>query len=172
MSHPGAKCLAAAFLLLVGPGLVEAADAKEEEAVKVIEKHGGKVIRDPEGHAGGVYLLEGTREAEACFKQLKNLPRLIVLSVNEVEVPDSAFAQLKGLTGLMELGLYRTRITKSGLESLEGLKSLRGNILSHSGLTDADMESLKQISKLHSLSVVEPAVHGCRHQAPGKLDRP
>ncbi len=106
------------------------ADDAEEQVVKVIEKLGGKVIRDDK------------------------LPEKPVVSVY-LTLSSAKDADLKGLAHLkhlQKLSLLKTKVTDAGMKELTGLKELRELSLGFTDVTDAGLKELAQDSELRALS--------------------
>src|SRR5262245_59688478 len=93
----------------------------EQSAVKMIEKLGGKVMRDDKR------------------------PGKTVVKVDSIdtEVTDAGLKELKELKSLKRLELYGCKITDAGLKELKELKSLQTLWLAKTKVTDAGLKELK-----------------------------
>ena len=103
------------------------ADEAEDQAVKAVEKLGGKVIRDytnPARPYTQVDLSNG-KITDAELKELAALKGLFYLNLFNTKVTDAGLKELPALNDLEMLELGYTAVTDAGLKNLAGLKKLR-----------------------------------------------
>src|SRR5262249_39270042 len=146
--------LAAACLVLLGArALAQDADGPNGKVAQAVTKLGGNVQVDaasPDKPIVGVRL--GNKAADPDLAQLKDLPKLRVLSLNAAKVTDKGLESVKDLPAVEELDLGFTQITDAGMDSLGKMTRLRSLSLP-SSISDAGVAKLKGLTELRSLSL-------------------
>src|SRR5262249_34447777 len=112
--------------MLAAVVLSGAARADEAAAVKLVEKLGGKIVRDGKQPGQPVVKVDlaSTRVTDADLKALKELKQLTALNLFGAQVTDAGVKELKDLKQLTELDLGVTEVTDAGLRELKDLKQL------------------------------------------------
>ena len=108
------------------------ASDSEQEAVRHVEKLGGKVDIRPSDSGN----------------------RVTKIDLNSTKATDDDLKLLGLLTALESLDLGKTKITDAGLAHLKELKNLRSLNLAFDDVTDAGLVHLKGLTKLESLYLV------------------
>ncbi len=114
---------------------------REQEAVVLIRKFGGKVLwSKPIGPVWARGIL-----GDDLF--------ISVSSVNcdYTDVSDAVLENLREFNGLKQLMLECTQITDEGLENLTSLRQLESLSLNGTAVTDAGLERIKRLNKLQDL---------------------
>ena len=161
--------LAACVLLLAVVPLY--ADDAEDQAVKAVEKLGGKVIRDDKDPAHPVVEVDleqcwgltdaGLKELAA----LKGLRKLVLFSCEGVT--DASLKELIVFPRLQRLDLALTKVTGTGLKDLAGLKELQTLRLSYTAVTDAGLQHLAALKGLKDLDLECTRGNGRRAEGTG-----
>jgi internalin A len=131
-----------------------AAKGDEADAVKLVEKLGGKVMRDetkPGKPVIGVYLPRNTEVTDADLKGLKELKQLMTLDLKFTSVTDEGLKELKELKQLTKLYVGGTKVTDKGLKDLKQLKGLTTLGLGRTEVTDLGLKELKELKHLELL---------------------
>jgi hypothetical protein len=127
-----------------------------EEAVALIERLGGKVIRDegsPDRPVVQVYL-GGSKVTNADLARLKGLTQLRYLNLFETGVTDAGLANLKELRNLEHLVLSFTRVSDAGLLHLSEMTHLKEIAVGDTKVTRAGAKRLqKALPKLKILFI-------------------
>ena len=89
----------------------------------------------------------------AGFVHLKNLNRLVYLSLSYSNISDAALSNLAGLNRLEKLDLFRTKVCGSGLRCLAGLHRLKDLNLGETNLGDEALKTLQGMENLESISL-------------------
>src|SRR5580704_16599669 len=113
------RCSPTAMLAVVI--LSGAVRADEADAVKVVEKLGGKIIRDdkqPGKPIVGVGF-DSTSITDADLKVLKHFQQLLSLNITNCRITDAGLKELKELKQLTSLELAYTSVTDVGLKELQ-----------------------------------------------------
>src|SRR4051812_42555276 len=95
--------------------------ADEADAVKVVEKLGGKIIRDDKQPGKPVVGVDLglTLMTDAELKELKGFPKLLTLRLGLTGLTDAGMKELKEFTNLTTLELTGTKVTDAGLKELK-----------------------------------------------------
>ena len=148
------SCLIMACLSLSYAAPMTAVDDAEEQAAKVVEGLGAKVVRAREGgeedRVVEVWFREG---ADADLKTVKNFKHLRKLFLMRSRITDEELSELKGLSDLQYLCLDATEVSSEGLKELAGLKNLRGLDLRGTEVTGNGLASLRGLDQLEHLSL-------------------
>jgi internalin A len=130
-------------LLLGGAGR---ADDAEDNAVKTIQKLGGRVTRDENAEGKPIVRAElgFTKMTDAGLKELTGLKKLKELFLHRTEVTDAGLKELAAFEHLETLYLGGTKVTDAGLKELSGLKQLRVLDLRLTAVTDAGATDLQK----------------------------
>jgi len=151
---------------------------RQQAAVRAIEASGGTVGYDGlmwnEETPGPAWLatllgkdflvnvgsvrLDKTKATDADLENLKGLPRLHLLWLEDIGITDAGLVNVKGLTGLQMLALSHTKITGAGLVDLKGLPQLRSLFLLGAQVTDAGLEHIKGLTQLELLSLPDTKI--------------
>jgi internalin A len=143
--------------LMVVVILSSTARADEADAVKLVEKLGGKITRDDKQPGKPVVEvnLSLKKVTDADLKELKELKQLASLNLFGCrEVTDAGVKELKELKQLTSLILMRTQVTEAGVKELKDLKQLTKLILGGTQGTDAGLKELKDLKLLTELRVI------------------
>lgn len=108
----------------------------ERDAVKMIQKLGGKVEFDGEG----------------------NDQRVIKVYLNSTAIKDTDLGPLEQLSKLRNLFLGKTQISDAGLKHLQGFGDLQTLSLNSTHVTDAGLEPLFKLTKLKTINLQETDV--------------
>src|SRR4051812_33773704 len=103
-----------AFASLAAPAILRV-DEPEANAVRAVEKLGGKVARGPDGKVRGVSF-EGGKAADAGLQHLPHFPGLTYLNLTDSGVTDSGLKDVAALRRLSFLTLDGTIVTDAGLK--------------------------------------------------------
>ena len=90
----------------------------EKDAAKAVEKLGGSIETNSDGHIISVTLI-GTNTTDADLKQLKLLDKLERLFVGATKITDAGLEELKHFKNLQTLGLRQTKVTAEGAKKLQ-----------------------------------------------------
>jgi RNA polymerase sigma factor (sigma-70 family) len=134
-----------------------AKELDEADAVKLVEKLGGKITRDDQQPGKPVVEvdLQVTRVTDADLKDLKGLKKLTTLNLFGCKgVTDAGVKELKELKQLTSLYLYRSQVTEAGVKELKDLKQLTRLILGGAQGTNAGLKELKDLKQLTELRVI------------------
>jgi len=148
--------LAGCVLLLAAAPLL--ADEAEDQAVKAVEKLGGKVKRDDKDPAKPVVGvgLSGAKVTDAGLKELSALKELKELDLHACPgVTDAGLKNLVGLKELKTLYVGGTKVTDAGLKNLATLKGLQMLELDGTGVTDAGLKDLATLKDLRELRLAD-----------------
>jgi Leucine-rich repeat (LRR) protein len=137
------------------PTDTEVQTVTEAQAIKAIEKFGGKVVRDDNAPDRPVVEvdLSYTEFTDAGLKRLAPLKRLQTLKLTRTRVTDAGLKELASLKTLQTLTLAGTQVTDAGLKELAGLKSLRLLFLDSTRVTDAGLRELAELKSLQFLDL-------------------
>jgi len=116
--------------------------AKEEEAVKALEKMGVPLQRDPSGVVRWIEAKKGELTDEA-MAHLPALSRLEWLEVGGGKVTAAGIAHLKGCTELRRLYIYDINLAGDKLEWLAALTRLEALSLQRTGVDASIMGNIK-----------------------------
>ncbi len=133
------------------------AEADEADAVKLVEKLGGKIMRDDKQPAKPVVGVDLSlkKVTDADLKELKELKQLASLNLFGCRaVTDAGVKELKELKQLDSLILMRTQVTEAGVKELKDLKQLTKLILGGTQGTDAGLKELKDLKHLTELRII------------------
>ena len=138
-------------------------------AVKLVERYGGKVLRDekqpgqpviavslsrvpfPDGKKGG---LSPASWPSDVLKELKQFKQLASLDLSGYwGVTGKGFIEWKELKHLTTLQLGGTDVTDAGLKELKELKGLNELSLQRTAVTDAGLSELKELKQLTKLDL-------------------
>src|SRR5580700_5094501 len=128
--------------------LSSAARADEADAVKLVEKLGGKITRDDKQPGKPVVEvnLSLKKVTEAGVKELKELEQLTRLILGGTQGTDAGLKELKHLEQLTELRVIGSPVTNAGLKELKDFKRLtKLDISGCKALTDAGLKELKDL---------------------------
>ncbi|HWG47854.1 MAG TPA: protein kinase [Gemmataceae bacterium] len=144
--------------IITGPEPIvrEKNDPKQEmtetEAIRLIQKLGGRIIRgNPINKSAVTVDLAGTKVTNADLPALTALKALTTLKLDHTGVTDQGLTCLAGLPELTELALTNTKVTDAGMKPLAEAKQLRSLALQHTAVGDAGIKHLAGLSQLHSL---------------------
>jgi internalin A len=126
------------------PTDTEVQTVTEAQAIKAIEKFGGKVVRDDNAPDRPVVEVDlwHTEFTDAGLKRLAPLKRLQTLNLAGTQVTDAGLKELASLSMLQELWLGDTAVTDAGLKELAALKRLRQLWLGGTAVTDSSLKEL------------------------------
>ena len=117
-----------------------------DSAQRAVLKLGGWIDRDETqpDHPLFYVNLADTNTGDSDLAELKKLPGLHTLILDNSLVTDAGLAQLKGMTDLHALHLADTAISNAGLQHLHGLKALARIDLEETAVTDSGAEALRK----------------------------
>jgi internalin A len=147
---------------LAATSTVIAADKLEQaQAIREIERLGGKVKRDdklPGRPVTEVRFRDGSDFGDDNVSLLKPLTKLTRLDLTHTDVcgtctPDCGWKELTELKSLRTLILDDTKIGDSGLKQIGELKNLRWLGLRGTRITDASLKELRELKNLTSLDL-------------------
>ena len=87
------------------------------------------------------------------FIQLRKLPRLQVLNLDQTRVTDAGLIHIEPLTQLRSLNLSWAKVTDAGLVHLQGLSRLQLLSLKGTQVTDAGLLHLQRLAELQTLDL-------------------
>ncbi|HKB38219.1 MAG TPA: hypothetical protein VKD72_17355, partial [Gemmataceae bacterium] len=92
----------------------------EQSAVKMVEKLGGKVMRDDKRPGKPVVAVDlyETKVTDAGLKELKELKNLRTLNLGGTGITDAGLKKLKEFKSLQGLNLMDTKVTDAGVKEL------------------------------------------------------
>ena len=88
--------------------------------------------------------LRGDDASNVVLEDLKGLPQLRALYLDQTKFTDSELGNLKRLRHLQQLGLDRTQIGDAALENFKGLTELNVLFLRFTKVTDEGVKDLQQ----------------------------
>lgn len=142
--------------------------AAEQRAVKTIQRLGGWVKTDKDGHVVRVNMvfhngkakkrLRNHNESPEVLKVVSQFPRLKALMLHRGQATDDGLKYLQSLKHVEEIYLWEPdKVTDAGIAHLKPLKSLRYLHVSNrqfgTGLTDKSLEHLGTMKGLTGLSL-------------------
>jgi uncharacterized protein (TIGR03067 family) len=136
---------------------VKAPRADEADAVKLVEKLGGKITRDDKQPGKPVVEVNLSLKnvTDADLKALKELKQLTSLNLYGCRgVTNAGVKELKEFKQLTSLSLMRTQVTEAGVKELKDCKQLTKLILGHNQMTDAGLKDLKELKQLTELRLI------------------
>ena len=169
------KMLALLIVCLTGLAVspLRGDEPKEDDAVGIIKKLGGDVMRDEKAPGKPVVLvtfastdldddglkqaakamagmkglqtldISGTQVTDAGLKELALLKGLRKLRISAMPLTDAGLGVLKELKDLEYLDLNATKVTDKGVKDLAALKTLKQLLLLGSEVTDKGFNELK-----------------------------
>jgi hypothetical protein len=147
----------AALLLALAPWAAVCVRANEagDQAVKAIQKMGGRITRDMKAKGKPIVRvrLGEANVTDAGLKELAGLKQLRHLELSFTQVTDAGLKLLARLKHLRELDLRNTRVTNAGLKELAGLKQLQTLFLDGTEVTDAGLKHLAGLKQLRRLDL-------------------
>ena len=173
------RTLLMVVLLLTFPmgwfaGKIRRAD-QQRQAVRMIEKAGGRVSYEREGFGiavterltpvwlgrlmgadffadvNGVFFPLSDEIDDALVEYVTGLKKLTALKLNSTQVTHVGLMSLSELKRLELLDLSCTRLNNAGLDHLRNLTNLRALNLSHTRVTDAGLVHLREFTRLEDL---------------------
>ncbi len=150
-------------LLMVGVGVVVAAESVEKVDLKLTDAQQAAVDKVKEG--GGMVLrvasnttaldvafhLSDKKNTDGTIAHLKAVPNVTKLNLAGTDVTDAGLAHIAGLKTITHLHLERTNIGDAGLAHLKGLENLEYLNLYGTKVTDQGLNHLKGLKKLKKL---------------------
>jgi Leucine-rich repeat (LRR) protein len=109
--------------------------------------------------------LSSTSIDDAAVEQLRRLPSLKRLWLDETSVGDKSLGVVSSRTTIEVLGLTGTSITSDGLKQLAGLEKLRSLYLSETSIDDTSLSVLMLMKQLKVLDVTETGLSVSGRQA-------
>lgn len=144
------------------PPPTEASVTARIRAVQMIEKHGGKIERGPDGGSLKLISLSRTPVSDADLQVLTTVPSEIkILLLDGTTISDSGVLHLAGLSGLQGLSLSETSVTDRSLKVIGKLTNLVGLYLTGTKVTDAGLLELVALNELDELELT-----GCTNLTP------
>lgn len=118
---------------------------RQLEAIREIERAGGKVETSP---AGPKWLRSAIGN-----EPMRMLDHTIKVSVPAGALSDTTLRAIAGWTNLQELKLKDTQLTDAGLNHLQRLTSLKSLDLSNTQVTDVGLAHLQRLTRLRVLDL-------------------
>ena len=138
------------FILLLPWSVRSQEPLSEEEAVRVIERLGGKVERKD-----GVFvnLYHITRASDDDFAVLQSYPDLRRVDLSFTRITDRGMQHLEPLTSIKELLLEKTAISDASLRIIARLPNLEELNLRDTRVTDRGLKELMRHTSLRNLDL-------------------
>lgn len=132
-----------------------ASPSEQSEAVKALEKLGGKITVDETQTSRPVVeiSLNATNASDMDLKDLKQLKSLQKLNISRTKITDAGLKEIKDLKALHTLLLGGTAISNAGLKDVAELTNLRNLLLGGTRVTDAGLKELKKLKSLQMLGL-------------------
>src|SRR5262249_25074863 len=132
----------------------------EVDAVRQIEKVGGKVRRAPDGTVTEVTLTDkAVKDHHAAVKCLSAFRHLRKLDLSYLKLTDEGMRHVEPLTDLTDLDLSGNyKLGDAGLKRLKKLSNLRELRLWTTEVTDAGLDELRGLDRLEVLHLAQTSV--------------
>jgi len=145
----------------VGQEKTSLVDEEEEQAVQVVTRLGGKVIRDEAAPGKPVVSvdLNHTNAADADLKLLPTMKHLQSLDLSwTTDITDVGMKEVAQLKHLQSLSLMRTAVTDAGMKEVARLKHLQLLDLCNTKVTDAGLKDLDVLRRMRDLDITNTQV--------------
>jgi hypothetical protein len=149
--------IASMWCLLVISGVRSQGNADQEKAIAALKKVGASFISGPENPVAMVQL-GFSKVTDADLANLKKMPKIQSLYLNNCKISDRGMVNLKGLKDLIFLELSNTNVTDAGLKNLKDLTQLQNLGLSNTKVSDAGLKNLKGLTSLKVLILTQTKV--------------
>jgi internalin A len=136
-----------------------------------------KLCKHPQ--IGSLTVLDGTKLTVKAFADLRELPKLQKLIVQQSLMGDPTMAEIGRMASLRQLYLGNSKITDAGLAKLKDLDDLRVLDLFETAITDRGLSALAELKSLEDLNLSGTKIgdagvvnlKGCKSLAVLKLTR-